>query len=260
MLVLALCKKTVFLRIAGLFFVLPNALLALGVTHPATISQGPDSVAMQLHYPPKERAAQSQGVVKFYCEVSADGKASHISTLYGKGQARLRTAVEFALRHGRFSPANVDGKPVLGGTILFMMISGKPTIAVALATAESDNVAALSNYVQPQMIDSDALFRRKIFALRDKYTLRYTAHPGAVVIVHVDAQGKQVSKKIKTESPPDGGHGRLLLDVAAEERFIPAQSNGQPVAGDFELAADFEHMRNPDSAARVGTLIKDDGY
>ena len=202
MLVLALCKKTVFLRIAGLFFVLPNALLALGVTHPATISQGPDSVAMQLHYPPKERAAQSQGVVKFYCEVSADGKASHISTLYGKGQARLRTAVEFALRHGRFSPANVDGKPVLGGTILFMMISGKPTIAVALATAESDNVAALSNYVQPQMIDSDALFRRKIFALRDKYTLRYTAHPGAVVIVHVDAQGKQVSKKIKTESPP----------------------------------------------------------
>ena len=81
-----------------------------------------------------------------------------------------------------------------------------------------------------------------------------------MVIVHIDAQGKLVSKKIKTESPPDGGHGRLLLDVADQARFIPAQSNGQPVAGDYELAADFEHMHNPDSAASVGTLIKDDGY
>jgi TonB family protein len=134
-------QKTVFLRIAGLFFVLPSSLLALGATHPATISQGPDSVAMQLHYPPKERAAQSQGAVKFYCEVSADGKAGHISTLYGKGQTRFGTAVEFALRHGRFSPANVDGKPVtvmLGGTVLFLMTNGKPTIAVTLATAERE--------------------------------------------------------------------------------------------------------------------------
>ena len=157
----------------------------------------------------------------------------------------------------------MDGKPtevMIGGTVLFMLANGQPTIAITLATAESDKISAMSNYLQPQMIDSDALFRRKVFALRDKYTLRYGARPGAVVQVHVDAQGKAVSKKIESESPPNGGHGRLLLDVVDQEKFIPAQSNGQPVAGDFELAVDFEHMRNPDSGPRVGTLLKDDGY
>lgn len=256
-------SKIVFLRFAGFFILVCSSPLAFAASHPAMIGQGPDSVAMQLHYPPKERAARTQGVVKFYCEVSPQGKAGHISTLCGKGGARFGTAVEYALRHGRFTPAAVEGKPtgvMLGGTVLFMLANGQPTIAVTLATAESDKIAALSNYVQPQMIDSDALFRRKIFALRDKYTLRYTAHPGAVVVVHVDAQGNAVSKKIETESPADGGHGRLVLDVVDQEKFIPAQSNGQPVAGDFQLAVDFEHMRNPDSGPRVGTLLKDDGY
>lgn len=256
-------SKIVFLRCAGFFILLCSSSLALGASHPATIGQGPDSVAMQLHYPPKERAAKTQDAVKFYCEVSAQGKAGHISTLYGKGEGRFGTAVEYALRHGRFSPATVEGKPasvMLGGTVLFMFRGGQPTIAVALATAESEKIAAMSNYVQPQMIDTDALFRRRIFALRDKYTLRYGAHPGAVVLVHVDAQRKAVSKKIETETPANGGHGHLLLDVVDQEKFIPALSNGQPIAGDFELAVDFEHMRDPDSGPRVGTLIKDDGY
>lgn len=264
MLLVSAMQKKVLLRMVGLLFILPVALLAAGGTHPATIGQGPDSVAMQLHYPAKERAAQGQGAVKFYCEVSAQGKASHISTLCEKGQARFGTAVDVALRHGRFNPAAVEGKPtavMLGGTVLFLMANGKPTIAVSLATAESEKVAAMSNYVQPQMIETDALFRRKIYGLRDKYTLRHGAHAGAVVIVHVDAQGKPLSKKIKTESPVDGGRGRLLMDVAGEEKFIPAQNNGQPVAGDFELAADFEHMRNPDSGPETGSLFKkEDGY
>ena len=58
----------------------------------------------------------------------------------------------------------------------------------------------------------------------------------------------------------NGGRGRILLDVVDQERFLPAQSNGQPVAGDFELAVDFEHMRNPDIGPHVGSLIKEDGY
>jgi len=255
--------KNVFLGFIGFFILLASSSLALGANHPATIGQGPDSVAMQLHYPPKERAAKTEGAVKFYCEISPQGKAGHISTLYGKGEGHFGTAVEYALRHGRFTPATVDGKPasvMLGGTVLFMLNGGQPTIAVALATAESDKVASMSNYVQPQMIDSDALFRRKIFGLRDKYTLRSGARPGAVVVVHVDAQGNVLSKKIKTESPPNGGHGRLVIDVVDQEKFIPAMSNGQPVAGDFELTVDFEHLRDPDSGPRVGTLIKDDGY
>ncbi len=45
-----------------------------------------------------------------------------------------------------------------------------------------------------------------------------------------------------------------------QERFVPAQNNGQAVAGDFEIAVDFEHMRNPDSDPDTGTLLKNDGY
>jgi hypothetical protein len=67
-----------------------------------------------------------------------------------------------------------------------------------------------------------------------------------------------VAKKIDSEAPANGGRGRLLLDVMDEERFIPAQSNGQAVAGDFQLAVDFEYMRNPDSGRETGTLLKKD--
>jgi len=256
-------RKIVLLAIASLFFHLCDLTLALGVTHPATVGQAADSFAMQLHYPQKERAAGDQAAVKFYCEVSSDGKAGHISTISGKNQARFATAVEYALRHGRLNPAIVDGKPVtvmLGGTVLFLMSNGRPTIAITLATAEGEKVAAMTNYVQPQMIDTDALFRRKIYSHRDKYHYHNSPNPAAVVRVHVDAQGKPVSKQIESESPPNGGRGRLLLDVVDEERFIPAQSNGQPVAGDFELAVDFEHLRDPDRGPDIGSLIKKDSY
>ena len=256
-------SKNVFLRSAGFFLLFGSVTLASGASHPATLGESAGSVAMQLHYPPKEKEARRQGIVKFYCEVSPAGKAAHISTINGKGQERFATAVEFALRHGRFNPATIDAKPVsvmLGGTVLFTLGTGQPTIAVSLATAENEKVAAMSNYVQPQMLDSDELFRRKIFAIRDKYTLRYGARTAAVVVVHVDAQGNAVSKKIETESPPNGGHGRVLIDVMNQEKFIPAQSNGQAVAGDFELAVDFENMQNPDSAPRTGTLLKDRSY
>jgi Gram-negative bacterial TonB protein C-terminal len=250
--------KAVFLRTIGLLIIFETS-LALGASHPATVGQGADSVAKQLHYPPKERAAKAQGAVKFYCEVSPAGKLEHISTLYNKGEGHFGNAVEFALRHGRFIPATLNGKPIsvmLGGTVLFMLADGQPTIALSLVTAESDRIASMSNYVQPQMIDTDALFRRKIYSRRDKYHLQSGAHPGATVTVRVDAQGRIVTKKIDSETPSNGGRGRLLLDVMNEESFIPAQSNGQPVAGDFQLAVDFEYMRNPDGGPETGTLLK----
>lgn len=253
-------QKNVLLGIVGLaaFYLLNST--ALASNHPATVSQGAGSVATQLHYPAKDKAAGKQGVVKFFCQVAPDGKPSHISTLNGKDQGRFGSAVEYALYHGRFNPATVDGKPttvLIGGTVLFLISNGQPTIAITLATTESDKVATMANYVQPQMIDSDALFRRKLYALRDKYTLQNGGHPAAMVAVHVDSAGKVISKKIESESPPNGGRGRILLDVADEERFIPAMSNGKPVAGDYEMVVDFEHMRNPDSGPRLGTLIKD---
>jgi TonB family protein len=256
----SLMQKNVLLSLI-VSLLLSGSFSAYGAMHPATVGQGPDSFAMQLHYPPQEKAAKEQGAVKFYCEVSPEGKPAHITTLYGKGEARFGKALEFALHHGRFNPATVDGKPVtvmLGGSVLFLMSGGQPTIAITLATAENDKIAKMANYQQPQMLDSDALFRRKVFANRDRYNLRYGTHLSAVVVVHVDAQGNLVSKSIASESPPNGGHGRLLLDVMDKEHFIPAQSNGQPIAGDFELAVDFEHMRNPDRGPDIGTLIKRD--
>ncbi|HEY3661946.1 MAG TPA: energy transducer TonB [Chthoniobacterales bacterium] len=256
-------KTNVLRWLTGFLFALPVSLLANSATHPAMIGQGPGSVAMQLHYPAKEKAAKSQGVVKFYCEVSPDGKASHITSYYGRKDGRFGTAVEFALRHGLVTPAAVDGRPtsvMLGGTVLFLISEGHPTIALTLATAETDKIAGMSNYVQPQMIDTDALFRRKIYSHRDKYHQQYGAHPAVVVQAHVDANGKLTSKKIVSEAPPNGGRGRLMMDVLDEEHFIPAQNNGQPVAGDFEIAVDFEHMRDPDSGPDVGTLLKKNGY
>ena len=254
-------KMLVFLRFTGFCLLLLSPGLGRAANHPATIGQGPGSVAMQLHYPPKEKAAKTQGVVKFYCEVSPLGKAGHITSFYGRGDGHFGKAVDFALRHGFFIPATVDGKPatvMLGGTVLFLISNGRPTIAITLATAETDKIAAMSNYVQPQMIDTDALFRRKIYARRDKYHLQPGAHPAVVLQVQVDAQGKVVGKKIVSETPTNGGRGRVLLEVMDEERFIPAQNNGQAVAGDFEWAVDFEHMRNPDSGPDTGTLIKRD--
>jgi hypothetical protein len=256
-------KTNVLLQLAASFLFLPASLFAASSNHLATIGQGPGSVAMQLHFPPKEKAAKAQGVVKFYCEVAPTGKASHITSYYGPKAGRFGTAVEFALRHGLFTPATLDGKPttvILGGTVLFLISEGHPTIAVSLATAETEKIAGMTNYMQPQMIDTDALFRRKIYSHRDKYHLQYGAHPAAVVQAHVDAQGKLVSKKIVSEAPANGGRGRLLLDVMDEEHFIPAENNGQPVAGDFEIAVDFEHMRDPDRAPDVGTLLKKDEY
>ena len=218
---------------------------------------------MKLHYPAKEKAARTQGAVKFYCEVGPDGKATHISTLNNKGQGHFATAVEYALYHGRFNPAASDGKPVavmLGGTVLFFIHNAQPTIGVVLATAEGEKIVRMSNYQQPQMLDSDALFRRKCFAVRDKYPARWGAGARASVRVHVDAHGNPVSKTIASESPANGGHGRLLLDVIGQEHFIPAQNNGQPVEGDFELTVDFENMRNPDGDAPLGSLIKRDNH
>src|SRR5689334_867463 len=144
-------QKNVLSWLATQFLFFYGLFSASGAMQPATVGQSPDSFAMHLHYPAKEKAGKTQGVVKFYCEVGPDGKPAHISTLNGKGQGHFATAVEFALYHGRFNPATLDGKPVtvmLGGTVLFLINNAQPTIAVVLATAESQKVASMNNYQQ----------------------------------------------------------------------------------------------------------------
>jgi hypothetical protein len=52
--------RIVLFSLAGLVFSFFHSTLALGAAQPATVGQGPDSVALQLHYPAKERAAKAQ--------------------------------------------------------------------------------------------------------------------------------------------------------------------------------------------------------
>jgi hypothetical protein len=55
--------------------------LDAAATHPAMVGSGPNSLAAELHYPQKAKAAHTQAAVPFYCEIKVDGKPDHISTV-----------------------------------------------------------------------------------------------------------------------------------------------------------------------------------
>jgi hypothetical protein len=239
---------------------------AQGDTRPATIAGGSDSVAAQLHYPPKAKETRRQAAIPFYCEVDANGKADHLQ-LYGPTDAaEFRLALQRALRAGRFQPAMSEGKAVaviIGGTAFFLFDGNHPTIAIALSTADKDKTAALSNYLQPQMIGTSAEFRRKIWKSQwdaDLHIRGHALHPGAMVLAQVDGQGNLVNTKITGESPPDCGWGPLLVKGFKDAKFIPALSNGKPVAGTFDYMANYDSMSNPDYGAPTGSNIKRDDY
>lgn len=238
---------------------------AQNTTRPAMIVSGPDSVASQLHYPPKAKAAKKQVAIPFYCEVEANGKATHIQ-LYGpNGDVDCRTALLAGLTKGRFQPAMSGGRavPVIaGGTAFFMFSGNQPIIAVALSTAEKDKTAALSNYIQPQLLSTSAEFRRKLWQSRNDTDihLRPGVHPGAIALAQVDAQGNMTGVKITAESPPDSGWGPLLLKGFKGAKFIPALSNGKPVAGEFDFIANYEDINNPDAGPATGTHVNRDDY
>ena len=235
------------------------ALAAGAEFRPAMIGGGANSVAAKLHYPPKERAANHQAAVTFNCEVRTDGKPSQIDVRCDRKHLRFGDAVNTALRTGRFQPAQAGGKSVdvaIGGTVLFAIDNGKPTIAISLVTAEKDKIVALQNYIQPQMIGGPE-FRRKLFSLSHKYNLQYTKNPGAEVLAQVDAQGNLTGVKLVTETPPQGSWGPLLLKAIEGEKFIPAMKNGAFVAGAFNVILDADNLRDPDAGPTTGSWIKD---
>jgi hypothetical protein len=268
-------KRTLHLRsvltVNGLLFV--AALVVFNVpqaqaqsnTRPAMIANGGDSVAAQLHYPPKAKAAKKQAAIPFYCEVGANGQPDHLQ-LYGpRDCVEFRTALLAALRRGRFQPAMSGGQAVpviLGGTALFMFSDNQPTIAISLCTADKGKVASMSNYIQPQMISTSAQFRRKIWQARfdTDIHLRPGVHPGAVGIAQVDAQGNMLNTKITAESPADSGWGPLLLKGFKGAKFIPALDNGKPVAGKFDLTVNYEDVANPDQGPVIGSHVNRDDF
>src|SRR2546430_1908119 len=122
-----------------------------GDLQPAMIAQGGDSVAAKLHYPEKAKAQKKDAAVQFYCEVGIDGRARDTIVIAEDPFGPFRNAVEKAIQAGRFTPARAGGKsaPVmLGGTVLFLSASGRPTIVVTLATADKSKAAG-GNYIQP---------------------------------------------------------------------------------------------------------------
>lgn len=237
------------------------SLHAESMARPAMIGSGRDSVAAFLHYPEKAKATRAQAAICFYCEIGADGKPAHIEMLGPKDKGVFSTAVENALLKGRFQPAMVGGKPVpvmLGGTVFFVFHGNTPSVVVSLSTADKDKTAALGNYIQPQLIGSNAEFRRKLMRARYDAHLRPGEKPSADVLAHVDAKGGLTSTKILAESPPEGGWGPFLQKGFDGAKFIPAMNNGNPVAGEFNLPMLFRDMKDPDFGPYVGSHIKDD--
>src|ERR1043166_3089616 len=230
-------------------------------TRPAMVGSGADSFAKQLHYPEKAKTQHKQAAIEFYCEVPTDGKPAHINVTEAKGKSEFSTAVDHALRKGYFQPAMVDGKAVpvlLGGTVIFMFAGNQPAIVVSLSTADRDKTAKMGNYIQPQMITSDADFRRRILRARfdPDLNLQPGPHLAAEAMADVDAQGNMGGVKVVTESPSKGGWGALLLKAFKDGKFIAALDNGRPVAGHFNWPWVFGGMGNPDADAFTGTHIK----
>jgi hypothetical protein len=139
---------------------------------------------------------------------------------------------------------------MLGGTAFFMLHGNQPIMAISLSTADKEKTAALGNYIQPQMITSNLEFRRKLWSAQYDPDIHPLAgmspvYPRAAVLARVDAQGNVVSTKIIAESPPGIGYGPLLVKGFQGAKFIPAFSNGKPVAGQFDMIANYDKMQSP---------------
>ena len=214
---------------------------------PAMIGQGPDSVAAKLYYPATAKATGTQAGVQFYCEVTTAGQARHTEIIVGKQLRPFGDVVERALHQGRFSPARAGGKAVpvmLGGTVLFLNSTGQPTILVSLATAEKEKAVSGRNYIQPQMITSYADLERKCITFARSNVLLPTPYPTAEALMNVDEKGDLTGTKLLSESK--AGWGAMLLKACEGTKFIPAQANGKPVTGQFNLTIDYRMMTDPD--------------
>jgi hypothetical protein len=99
--------------------------------------------------------------------------------------------------------------------------------------------------------------RRKIINLRFGINFKYSPLlANAQMSADVDAQGNLVSKRLVAEYPVKGGYGEVLLKALDGAKFIPAMSNGKPVAGKFGFAIDFTRVFNPDGSPATGSHIK----
>jgi protein TonB len=67
---------------------------------------------MQPAYPASEQRAEREGVVRIKVLIGADGKVKAAQPLSSASTAFWQATERHALRHWRFKPATIDGKPV----------------------------------------------------------------------------------------------------------------------------------------------------
>jgi protein TonB len=68
--------------------------------------------ALQPPYPSTERRAEREGVVRVRVTIGADGRVKAIERLAATTDAFWRVTEQQAIRHWRFRPATLDGRPV----------------------------------------------------------------------------------------------------------------------------------------------------
>jgi len=70
------------------------------------------SSALQPSYPASEERAQNEGSVTIRILIGTDGRVKAVTRIKAASDAFFRATESQALRHWRFKPATVDGKPV----------------------------------------------------------------------------------------------------------------------------------------------------
>ena len=70
------------------------------------------SSQLQPPYPASEQRAENEGSVTVKVLIGTDGRVKSVEKVRGASEAFFRTTEQQALRHWRFRPATVDGRPV----------------------------------------------------------------------------------------------------------------------------------------------------
>jgi hypothetical protein len=219
----------------------PSPAAAPPITGPVTpvlVQQGADSITRYIHYPTDAAAANLNGAVQFYCDITDEGIVEITHALIANNEV-FRKAVQTALDWGRFTPATVNGKPVrayLGGTVLFLHQNGEPVIVVSLATQDRERVGKLTNYIQPQLIGG---LRHALEKAISSLSQGILVSGKAETVVSVDARGVVTGTSGISENPKGSGLGTLLDGAVRKAQFTPAYENGKPVAGAMNVVANF---------------------
>jgi protein TonB len=76
------------------------------------------SSALQPPYPPSEQRAENEGSVTIRILIGADGRVKSVEKVKAASDAFFRATESQALRHWRFKPATLDGKPVESSKVM----------------------------------------------------------------------------------------------------------------------------------------------